>query len=476
MAVKSDKLGLLGLMAIVFGVITGGGFYNISQNMADGASMGASMIGWGITGFGMLFLVMCFKILSDREPQLNMGIYQYALLSGGKFVGFIVAWGYWLCAAMGNVAFAILLNDSIGYFFPVLLEHGWLSIALCSALIWMMYAIISIGISVASAINTIITIIKFGSIAFVILLFIIYFKSDILFSDVWGNIGKLGDVQHQVNGTILVTLWCFVGVESAVMLSARAKNSKNIGVATVVGFVVALGVYAIVTMLSYGIMGQAEIAALKDPSIGYLLESVVGKWGVVFIAICTILAVLGGSIAWSLVCIQVPLTASKLGLFPRVFSKENTRRIPTVSLLVSTIIMQIFIFIAVSASKVYLEAIEITSIMVLPAYLFTPIYLLSQLIKKKFVFTNVRQKLFYWTSSVIAALFCLWMITYSNFNLHLLTFIFYILGYGVYLVARRENKKPDEPYLKKGEWILAIVMFAISIYALVLLLDGKIDF
>lgn len=473
---KNNKLGLVGLMAIVFGVITGGGFYNITQNMAYGASMGASMVGWGIAGFGMLFLVLTFKILSDRMPELNSGIYQYAQRSSGNFVGFIVAWGYWLCAAMGNVAFAVLLNDSIGYFFPVFLNHGWESIVLCSALIWGMYGIVSMGVATASLINTMITIFKFASIAFIIVLLFIFFKSDLLFSNVWGDTAKLGSVPHQINSTILVTLWCFIGVESAVMLSQRAKNSKNVGVATVIGFMVALGVYAIVTFLSYGIMGQAELGTLKDPSVGYLLTSVVGTWGVIFVAVCTILAVVGGWIAWSLVCAQVPYTAAKLGLFPRIFLREDKKGTPKFSLLVSSIIMQVFIFVVISASHVYLAAIEITSIMVLPAYLFTPIYLFILIRKKEITYENRFQKYGYTLTSVIAILFCLWMMTSSNFNLHVLTFIFYILGILIYIIARKENRKRGEPFLKHWEWGLAIVMMAVSVYALIILLEGKVKF
>lgn len=476
MAVKSNKLGLIGLMAIVFGVITGGGFYNITQNMAYGASMGASMIGWGVTGFGMLFLVLTFKILSDRLPDLNSGIYQYAQRGAGDFVGFVVAWGYWLCAAMGNVAFAVLLNDSIGYFFPVFLKHGWESVVLCSVLIWCMYGVVSMGVATASFINTLITVFKFATIGFIIVLLFLFFKTDLLFTDVWGDVSKLGSVPHQVNSTILVTLWCFIGVESAVMLSQKAKNSKNVGVATVIGFLVALGVYAIVTLLSYGIMGQAELGALKDPSVGYLLESVVGKWGVIFVAICVVLAVVGGWIAWSLVCAQVPYTAAKLGLFPKIFQREDKKGTPVFSLLVSSIIMQIFIFVVISASQVYLAAIEITSIMVLPAYLFTPIYLFILIWKKQIPYNNKFQKAAYLVTSVIAILFCFWMMTSSNLNLHLLTFVFYLLGLVVYFIARREHKQRGEPFLRRWEWMVAIAMMLLSVYALIILMEGKIKF
>ena len=145
MADGSKKLGLGGLVAIVFGSMIGGGIFNISQNMAQGAGLGATLISWVISGVGVLFLVLNFKILADARPDLNAGIYQYAKEGFGNYVGFNVAWGYWLCAAMGNVAFAVMLNDSFGEFFPVLLKHGWQTVVLCYLLIWAMYLSVARG-------------------------------------------------------------------------------------------------------------------------------------------------------------------------------------------------------------------------------------------------------------------------------------------------------------------------------------------
>ena len=95
MSDSSKKLGLGGLIAIVFGSIIGGGVFNISQNMAADAGLGAVLISWVISGVGILFLVLNFKILSDVRPDLNAGIYQYAKEGYGDYVGFNIAWGYW---------------------------------------------------------------------------------------------------------------------------------------------------------------------------------------------------------------------------------------------------------------------------------------------------------------------------------------------------------------------------------------------
>ena len=78
MSDDSKKLGLGGLIAIVFGSIIGGGIFNISQNMAADAGLGAILISWIISGIGILFLVMTFILLADKRPDLNAGIYQYA--------------------------------------------------------------------------------------------------------------------------------------------------------------------------------------------------------------------------------------------------------------------------------------------------------------------------------------------------------------------------------------------------------------
>ena len=101
---NNKKLGFGALVGIIFGMMVGSGLYNIPQNLAIGAGPGAVALSWIITAAGMLLLVATFKILADRRPELNAGIYQYAKEGFGNFAGFNIAWGYWLCTAFANVA------------------------------------------------------------------------------------------------------------------------------------------------------------------------------------------------------------------------------------------------------------------------------------------------------------------------------------------------------------------------------------
>ncbi|MGL4331830.1 MAG: amino acid permease, partial [Bacteroidales bacterium] len=237
---QSQKLGLAGLTAIVFSSMVGGGIFAIPQNMAEGAALGATIISWIISGAGVLCLVLTFKILSDLRPDLNAGIYQYAKETLGNYVGFNIAWGYWLCAAMGNVAFAVMLNDALGYFFPFFLNYSWQTVLLGTVFIWGMFFIVASGIKEASIVNTIVSVVKFLAISMIIVVMVIYAKVGALSYDFWGEAIHPASLSEQIKSTMLVTLWCFIGVEGAVVVSGRAKNSRDVGKAGVIGFLLAL--------------------------------------------------------------------------------------------------------------------------------------------------------------------------------------------------------------------------------------------
>ena len=94
---QAKKLGTIGLAAIVISSMVGGGVFSLPQNMAAGASAGAVLLAWLITGIGIYFIANTFSILSRVKPDLTAGIYMYARDGFGPYAGFTVGWGYWLC-------------------------------------------------------------------------------------------------------------------------------------------------------------------------------------------------------------------------------------------------------------------------------------------------------------------------------------------------------------------------------------------
>ena len=78
---------------------------------------------------------------------------------------------------------------------------------------------------------------------------------------------------------MLVTLWVFIGIEGASVYSARAAKRADVGRATVLGFVGALGIYVLVSLLATGMLSQPELAGLKVPSMAGVFEPLVGAMG-----------------------------------------------------------------------------------------------------------------------------------------------------------------------------------------------------
>lgn len=63
------SLGLALLVALVVGSTIGSGIFGLPQNMAAGAGAGAILIGWAVTGVGMLMLALVYQRLALRKPR-----------------------------------------------------------------------------------------------------------------------------------------------------------------------------------------------------------------------------------------------------------------------------------------------------------------------------------------------------------------------------------------------------------------------
>jgi arginine:ornithine antiporter / lysine permease len=117
---------------------------------------------------------------------------------------------------------------------------------------------------VAGLLNTIGTFAKI--IPLIIFVFILAYFLDFqqLGSDFWGNstVNKsndLGYLFNQIPSPFYVALWCFIGIEGAVVLSGRAKNTKNIGKATFWGFIISLVICILISVLPFGVFTQHQL-------------------------------------------------------------------------------------------------------------------------------------------------------------------------------------------------------------------------
>jgi len=66
---------------------------------------------------------------------------------------------------------------------------------------------------------------------------------------------SLSSVWGQATGTMLITVFVFPGIEGASVYSRMARKREDVGV---IGFLSVLSVFAMVTLVSYGVMPQGE--------------------------------------------------------------------------------------------------------------------------------------------------------------------------------------------------------------------------
>lgn len=469
------KLGLLPLVALVVGSMVGGGVFSLPQNMAKGASPGAILIGWLVTGIGMLALAFVYQQLATRKPALDAGPYAYARAGFGNFVGFNSAWGYWLSAWIGNVSYVVLIFGALSYFYPAFGAEGNTTQAIvgASAILWGTHALVLMGVRNAAIINFATTVAKLAPIALFIVLALVAFNLPRFNLDFWGTgTPNLGSVMAQVQSTMLVTLWVFIGIEGASVVSGRASKRTDIGRATISGFVIALVVYLFVSLLPFGLMTQPELAALPGAaSMANVLEKVVGPWGAVIVRIGLVVSVAGAFLSWTLFAAEIPYRAAREGILPKVFGAENKHGSPAGALWITSILVQIFLIVTLYSNSTYLALFYIASAAILVPYVLSGAYAVKLAISGDGYAVGESRGRDMFTGAV-ATLYGIWLVYAAGPNYLFMCAILYALGVPVYWWSRHER---GERAFSGVEFLIAIGIVIAAAIAGYLMWTGAIS-
>ena len=374
-------LGLSALTAIVVGSMIGSGIFALPSQMAGSAAPGPLLIGWAITGVGMLTLAFVFQTLAARKPDVDGGVYGYAKEGFGNYIGFTSAFGYWASAWMGNVAYIVLLFGTLDYFFPGSFTDGttvWAVVG-ASIVLWLLHFLILSGVQTAAFINVVVTIAKVVPILTFIGIAVVGFKAGLFSSDFWGRETLIGDqplgtTLDQVRNMMLVTVWVFIGIEGAAVYSQRAKSRKDVGKATVIGFLAVLALLLLVNFLSYGLMAQADLADLADPSMAGLMAQQVGSWGAGFISIGLIISLVGALLAWVLLCAEILRVPAQEGVMPEALGRENANGSPAAALWLTNGCVQVVLILTLFAESTYLGLVLLATSLILLPYLWSAAY------------------------------------------------------------------------------------------------------
>ncbi|MFD9502643.1 basic amino acid/polyamine antiporter [Streptomyces sp. NPDC060035] len=434
------KMTLLTLTMMVVGSMVGAGVFSLPSRFAQETGVAGALIAWAIAGTGMLMLAFVFQTLAVRRPDLDAGVYAYAKAGFGEYLGFFSAFGYWASACVGNVTYWVLIMSTVGSIWPALGDGDTLlAIVLSSFGLWAFYLLIRRGVKEAAAINRVVTVAKVVPIIVFVILALFYFDAGV-FADNFGGADYAGSLFNQVRGTMLATVFVFLGVEGASVYSRHAKRREDIGRATVLGFLSVFAVFASVTIVSYGIMPMAEMADLRQPSMAGVLEDAVGTWGMVFVSVGLIVSVLGAYLAWTLMAAEVLFVAAKDDDMPRFLRRHNSADVPVPALLMTTALSQVVLVVTLFSDDAFNFALDLTSALTLIPFLLAAAFAVKVRVRPDELTAGTGRGRDL-VIGLVATLYTAFLLYAAGLKFVLVSFIIYAPATILFAMARREQKR-----------------------------------
>ena len=465
----NQKLPLLALTAMVVGSMVGAGIFNLPGRFGAATGPFGAIIAWLIAGTGMYMLARVFQVLAEKKPAIDSGVFAYAKAGFGNYMGFLSAFGYWLGSCLGNVFYWVLIGSTLGRFFPDIFGDGSSIPAIVVSLIgiWAFHLMILRGVEQATFINTIVTVAKIVPIIVFILVLIFAFNYDQFAENFFGGPDMPAKpLIAQVRDTMLITVFVFIGIEGASVYSRFAKKRSDVGTATILGFVGVLGLMVAVTLLPYAVMPQSAIAAVQQPSLASVLETVVGHWGAVFISIGVLVSVLGAYLAWSLICAEVLFAAAKSDDMPKLFAAQNNNRVPANALWLTNIVVSLFVISTYWSRDAFNFMLDMTSVTSLLPYLLVAGYGILVTRRGEGYEADARgrgrDQVFAW----IAAIYTIFMFIAAGLKYVLLVAVLFVPGTILYFWARREQKVQLFTTVELGIFAITVIAGVIGFYGL----------
>ncbi len=452
-------LSLLELTALVVGSMIGSGIFALPGAFGNTTGVYGALLAWLIAGTGMLMLAFVFQSLSRLKPELDTGIYAYAKAGFGDYAGLLSAVGYWLGCCLADVACLILIKATLGQYFPAL-GDGTTVIAILSAslLLWGFHFLILRGIKEAALINTIATVAKLVPLAVFVVFLFIGFRADVFALNLWGfEPPAASTLWQQTRGTLLLTVFVFVGIEGASVYSRYARRREDVGIATVAGFLGVLCLLVMVTILSYGVLLRPDLAALATPSMAGVMEAIAGRWGALFISIGLLVSVLGNYLSWSLLAAEVLHSAALNDAMPRALARENKAGVPDAALWLTNGVIQAFLLVSWFADYAFTLALKMTSAMTLVPYLLVAAYQLKLSLAGEGGHARMR-----WIAGIATA-YAAAMLLSGGSRYLLLSSLLYVPGSILFWVWQRQRGIAFRPL----ELLVLVVLCTMAVMALV---------
>lgn len=342
-AIAKNKMSLLMLTASVAGNMMGSGLFLLPATLAGIGSI--SLFGWFLSIFGASALALVFAKLAVFVPKAG-GPYAFTRHSYGSYLSFQTAFVYWIGAWIGNIAVAIVLVGYLAFFFPAL-HHPLTACLLGIVFVWLFIGLNMFGPRFMGRLQIVTTITMLVPVLFTAIAGWFWFDKNLFL-----NAFRVNDISvfDAVSRSAAMTLWAFVGVETATVNAGVVENpEKTIPLATLFGVALAGIIYILSSSVIMGIVPQNTLAASSSP-FSLFAAYVLGPSAGTFVSICAVIACAGTLSGWTLVMGQIAKAAADDNLFPKIFGLINRHNSPYFGLICSGILISILYFLTLSAT------------------------------------------------------------------------------------------------------------------------------
>jgi APA family basic amino acid/polyamine antiporter len=435
------ELGLAAAIAIVIGNIIGSGIFMAPASLAAVTNPKTAMIAWIITAIGSILIALSFANLGSAIPKTG-GPIVYTRAAFGDFAAFLIAWTYWIGAWVGNAAIITAFMSYLTYFFPQA-NTPIIAFLITSAVLWAFTIINILGVKEAGIVGIITTVLKIIPLVVFVIIGLIKFNPQYLSTITDAKLAGLGTLP----AAIAITLWAFIGLESATVPAGEIKNpEKNIKYSTIIGTSISAIIYILISVVAMGAMNQSQLAQSKAPLADIINAATGATWGGNFIAIGAIISTLGATSGWILTTGRSAYAASKDNLFPKIFGQINPKfNTPVASLVISGICANILLTLNYVGSlrSAFDFMILLGTLAFLPSYAFSAAAEIVLLRKqsKEFNVWNFLKNSFI---SILAFGYSIYAIYGTGSEVVMYGFILMLVGIPFYLYMMLQNNKIDK--------------------------------
>ncbi|MGL5757807.1 putrescine-ornithine antiporter [Plesiomonas sp.] len=328
MATESKKMGLIGLTVLVAVNMMGSGIIMLPASLAQTGAI--SLLSWVVTAVGAMCIAYTFA-KCGAFCKRDGGMSAYSEEAHGKSSFFIASYTYYVCLVISAVAIAVSCVGYLKPFFPWLgLTPIHTFVGVVAILVLTMVANFA-GPKITGQISGFTV---WGIIIPVAGLSIIgwFWFDPKIFIAAWNP--HADTTVHAVSSGIALTLWAFLGIESAGANSGAVENpERNVPLACLFGTAFAAIVYIASTSVIQGIVPN-ELLATSDAPFGLVFSMMFSPLVGQIVTALAVIACIGSLLGWQFTNAQVSKAAADSKLFPQIFSKINAAGAPVAGMLI----------------------------------------------------------------------------------------------------------------------------------------------